>query len=59
MSYSIEKRCVGNREPNSTGSVKVIEIQLSSILGHNIGGKLIAFGVFVMSRGRCGGRRRI
>jgi len=59
MCCSNEKRCVGNREPNSTGSVKGTKIQLFFILGRNIGGKSIVFGVFAMSRDKCGGKRGI
>jgi hypothetical protein len=54
-----ERRYAGNKEPNSIGLAKGTEIQLSSTLGHNIGGKSIAFERSLMSRVKCGGKRGI
>jgi hypothetical protein len=51
------RRCGGSRELSSIGFVMGTEIQFSFILGHNIGGKLIIFRVFVMSKDGFGGKK--
>jgi hypothetical protein len=59
MSFFNVRRCGGSKELSSIGFVMGTAIRLSFILGHNIGGKLIIFRVFVMSKDGFGGKKGI